>query len=218
VTERIVVDVWSDVVCPWCYIGKRRLEDALRRFAAEGGPPVEVVYHSFQLDSSFPNDYDGSAIDYLVHRKGVDEGRARAMHRHVTHVASTVGLTYDFDRLRPANTGLAHQLLHLALDRGAQQEVKEALFRAHFTEGRDISDLDTLVAIAGDSGIGPETARRALEDGRHARTVDEDIRLAARIGIQGVPFFVFDGRIGVSGAQPPETMVEALRQVAEPAA
>jgi predicted DsbA family dithiol-disulfide isomerase len=218
VTERIVVDVWSDVVCPWCYIGKRRLEEAMRRFVEEGGPPVEVVYHSFQLDPSFPADYAGSAVDYLVQRKGVDEGRARAMHRHVTHVASTVGLAYDFDRLRPANTGPAHQLLHLALDRGAQSEVKENLFRAHFTEGRDISDLDTLAAMAGDTGLDPETARRALEEGRYADTVDEDIRLAARIGIQGVPFFVFDGRIGVSGAQPPETLLEALRHAAEPAA
>lgn len=216
--DAIVVDVWSDVVCPWCYIGKRRLEEGLRQFTDEGGPPVQVVFHSFQLDPSFPDDYAGSAVESLAHRKGVDEGRARAMHRHVTHVASTVGLTYDFDRLRPANTGRAHQLLHLALEQGVQPQVKEALFRAHFTDGRHIGDVEELVSIAAEAGIDPESARRSLEAGVYAGTVAEDRRLAARIGIQGVPFFVFDGRIGVSGAQPPETMLEALRAVAEPAA
>lgn len=215
-SEPVRVDVWSDVVCPWCYIGKRRLEQTIDLYRADPSTePVTVVYHSFQLAPDLPADRDESALEYLVQHKGVDEERARVMQRHVTHVASTVGLEYDFDRARSANTFLAHQLIHFGAERDAQTEVKERLFRAHFTEGRHIGRIDTLVEIAAEAGLDPEQARDALETGKYAGAVDQDRDLAARIGIHGVPFFVFNGKIGVSGAQPPETLLDAMRQASD---
>ncbi len=211
------VDVWSDVVCPWCYIGKRRLEQAIDLHGTSADArPVTVAYHSFQLAPDMPTDLDESALEYLVRRKGVDEARARAMQSHVTHVASTVGLDYHFDRARSANTHLAHQLIHFGAEHDAQAGVKERVFRAHFTEGRHIGRLDNLVEIAGEAGLDPGTARDALETAKYADAVEQDRDLAARIGIQGVPFFVFNGKIGVSGAQPPETLLDAIRQAADP--
>lgn len=207
------VDVWSDVVCPWCYIGKRRLEAAIEMYQeTPGAAGVEVVFHSFQLSPDTPSDIDESALDYLVKHKGIDEGRARAMQNHVTHVASTIGLEYHFDKARSANTHLAHQLIHLGAEHDAHADVNERLFRAHFTEGRQVGSIDTLVEIATEAGLDAEAARDALEVGKYTEAVEQDRDLAARIGITGVPFFVFDGKIGVSGAQPPETLLEAMRQ------
>lgn len=216
-TEPIRVDVWSDVVCPWCYIGKRRLEAAIEMITREPDPPeVEVVFHSFQLAPDLPPDTDERALDHLIVRKGIDEGRARAMQRHVTHVASTVGLEYHMDIARSANTHLAHQLIHFGAEHDLQAEVEERVFRAHFTEGRHIGSMDTVVEIAQDAGLDPVAARDALETGKYAEAVEWDKDLAARIGIHGVPFFVFDGKIGVSGAQPPETLLDAMRQARQP--
>lgn len=216
VSDPIRVDVWSDVVCPWCYIGKRRLEQAIRLHESDpSAAPVMVTYHSFQLAPDTPTDLDESALEYLIRRKGVDETRARAMQSHVTHVASTVGLEYHFEKARSANTHLAHQLIHFAAEHEAQAEAKERVFKAHFTEGRDIGQIDTLVEIAGEAGLDPEQARDALETGKFEEAVEQDRDLAARIGINGVPFFVFDGKIGVSGAQPPETLLEAMRRAAQ---
>lgn len=210
------VDVWSDVVCPWCYIGKRRLERAIDLHLEDPkAAPVSVVFHSFQLSPETPADIDESSVDYLVRHKGIDIDRAKAMHRHVTHVASTVGLTYDFDRARSANTHLAHQLIHFGAEHGVQGDVKEQVFRAHFTEGRHVGRIDTLVEIAAEAGLDPEQARDALEVGKYAAAVEQDRDLAVRIGITGVPFFVFDGKIGVSGAQAPETLLDAMHQAAE---
>src|SRR5690606_23372762 len=144
--------------------------------------------------------------------KGIDEGRARAMQRHVTGIAASVGLAYDMENAKAANTHLAHQLIHHAAEQGAQAEVAERVFRAHFAEARHVGDLDTLVAIAGEAGLEPEAARDALETGMYADAVEMDKDLAARIGIQGVPFFVFDGKLAVSGAHEPGTLVDAIRQ------
>lgn len=212
-SEPVRIDVWSDVVCPWCYIGKRRLEAAIEMYRAEpDSPEVEVVFHSFQLAPDLPTDIDQSALEYLVEHKGVDESRARAMQNHVTHVASTVGLEYHFDKARSANTHLAHQLIHFGREHDSQAEVKERVFKAHFTEGRHIGSIDTLVEIASEAGLDVEAARDALETGKYASAVEQDRDLAARIGINGVPFFVIDGKLGVSGAQPPETLLDAIEQ------
>ena len=174
-SDRIRIDVWSDVVCPWCYIGKRRLEAAIEMHRqTPDAPEVEVVFHSFQLAPHLPTDIDESALDYLVEHKGVDEDRARAMQNHVTHVASTVGLEYHFDKARSANTHLAHQLIHFGAEHDAQAEVKERVFRAHFTEGRHIGSIDTLVEIATEAGLDRELARDALETGKYASAVNRD--------------------------------------------
>lgn len=211
--EPLRIDVWSDVVCPWCYIGKRRLESALATLPPELAPAgVEVVYHSFQLAPDFPLDVDEPALDYLVTHKRIDEARARQLQAHVTDVAVSVGLEYHFETARIANTHRAHELLHFGLEHGAQSEVKERLLKAHFIEGRSIGDIETLAAIATEAGLDADAARGALRSGAYVNAVEQDKALAARIGITGVPFHVFDMKVGMSGAQEPAALIDAIRQ------
>jgi predicted DsbA family dithiol-disulfide isomerase len=218
-SEPLRVDVWSDVVCPWCYIGKRNLETGIRAFEeAEGSVPVVVEFHSFQLDPNTPDDFEGSAAEYLARHVGVDVETARQMQRQVSHVAAAVGLHYDFDSLKPANTLKAHQLLHLAKAHGLQLEVKEALMRAHFVEGRHVGRTEELVQIGAAAGLPAEETASSLERQEYLEAVRNDLELAARIGIRGVPFFVIDWRFGISGAQRPEVFTQTLqRAVSEPA-
>ncbi|HSJ29035.1 MAG TPA: DsbA family oxidoreductase [Acidimicrobiia bacterium] len=214
-TDRILVDVWSDVACPWCYIGKRRLEAGIAAFASESGTPaVDVVFRSFQLDPDAPRDFAGGAAEYLAEHKGIPREAARAMQAQVTLIAADVGLAYDFDALRPANTLDAHRLLHLAKDEGNQVDVKERLFRAHFEEGRNIGDDEELADIADEAGMDRDRVLSVLHSDALLEAVGDDTSLAARLGIHGVPFFVIAGRYGISGAQPPETFVRAFRQAA----
>lgn len=210
--EPISIDVWSDVACPWCYIGKRRLEEALEEFSAADVAPVDITFHSFQLDPNTPEDFDGTAAEYLARHKGIPADHARRMQQQVTQVAAGVGLEYDFGSLRPANTRKAHQLLHFARDRGVQMEAKEALMRAHFLEGRHVGRDDELAGMAAALGLDGDEFLRALRRGDYLDAVRADIELAGRLGVTGVPFFVIDGRYGVSGAQPPELFIRALEQ------
>ena len=209
-SDTIRVDVWSDVACPWCYIGKRRLEAGVAAFAGNATPGVEVEFHSFQLDPGTPADFEGSAADYLARHKGIPEPRAREMQEHVTRLAAEVGLTYDFASLQPANTLAAHQLLHLAKRHAVQGDVKERLMRAHFTEGRHVGRLGVLADIGAEAGIARHEVEHSLAGGEFLSDVQADIQQAASYGIRGVPFFVFAGRYGVSGAQPAETFTRVL--------
>src|SRR5690554_2454327 len=175
-SEPLRVDVWSDVVCPWCYIGKRNLETGIRAFEeAEGSVPVEVEFHSFQLDPNTPDDFEGSAAEYLARHVGVDVETARQMQRQVSHVAAAVGLHYDFDSLKPANTLKAHQLLHLAKAHGLQLEVKEALMRAHFVEGRHVGRTEELVQIGAAAGLPAEETASSLERQEYLEAVRNDL-------------------------------------------
>lgn len=214
-SEPIRVDVWADIACPWCYIGKRRMEAGIASFADRD---VAVRHHSFQLDPTTPEDFEGGAAEYLARHKGIPEDRARAMQAHVTSVAASEGLAYDFDSQRPANSHRAHQMVHLAREHGVENEVVEGLYRAHFVDGRHIGRIEELVAIAADAGLDHDIATRALTAGTYASAVDADIALAARLGVTGVPFFVFDGRLAVVGAQPAEVFVRAFEEVSDPAA
>ena len=212
-SEPLRIDVWSDVVCPWCYIGKRNLEAGIRDFTGGNeGVAVAVEFHSFQLDPTAPEHFDGSAAEYLAKHVGTDVESARQMQRQVSRVAAAVGLHYDFDNLKPANTHKAHQLLHLAKAHGRQAEVKEALMRAHFVEGRHVGDVDELVEIGSSAGLPAEEITSALERQTYSEAVRADQELAARIGIRGVPFFVVDGRYGISGAQRPEVFTQTLQR------
>ena len=213
-TDPIRVDVWSDIACPWCYIGKRRLEVGIEAFATAVTRRVEVEFHSFQLDPGMPNDFDGSAADHLAHHKGIPEPRAREMQEHVARLAADHGLIYDFTTLQPANTLAAHQLLHLAKRHAVQVEVKERLMRAHFTEGRHVGRPDVLADIGTEAGIPRDEVIDSLTGGEFLPAVRDDIHRAASLGIRGVPFFVFSGRYGVSGAQSPETFTRVLSDVA----
>ena len=204
------VEIWSDVVCPWCYVGKRRFERALASFAHRD--EVELVWRSFELDPAAPPSPDepGSYAERLAAKYGGGLERAQAMIDTMTATAAGEGLDFRFDRARPGNTFDAHRLLHLALERGVQDDVKERLDRATFTDGLRVSDHEALVAVVAEAGLDPDEAREVLASGRYADAVRADEAQARAYGITGVPFFVVDGRYGVSGAQPAELISEVL--------
>jgi predicted DsbA family dithiol-disulfide isomerase len=214
-SESIKIEVWSDIACPWCYIGKRRLEAGIAAYAGDPTrPPVEVEYHSFQLSPDMPADFEGSVTDYLVRAKRLSESQVRAMLDRVTGIALEEGLHYHFGAVRHTNTMKAHQLLHYAKAHGVQAEAKERLLRAYFVEGRHVGRPEDLADLAAEIGLDRDEALRSLLDDQYLGAVDADQRLAAQYGIQAVPFFVIDGRYGVSGAQPAEVFAEALAKVA----
>ena len=209
------IDIWSDIACPWCYIGLTRFDRALAAFAHADG--VEVTLHSFQLDPTLPESYDGTETQYLAQRKGLPESTVRQMFGQVSAAGETEGLTLDFDTLQVANSRRAHRLLHAA--KAADEtgrlahDLKLALFKAHFTDGESISDADVLVRHAESVGLDAPTARAALEDERLDERVQSDIDAAGSLGINGVPFFVLHEKYGISGAQPFEVFTQALQQV-----
>ena len=204
------VDIWSDIACPWCFIGKRRFERALAEFPHRD--EVTVTWHSYQLDPTIPEHYDGSELDYLAKVKRMDPAQVRGMLDHVTSTAETEGLQYDFNTLVVANSFAAHELLHLAKERGVAGTVKEALLSAHFEKGQDIGDRQVLVAIGASAGLDASEVNAALDSRRYREAVDDDIRKARSLGIQGVPFFVIENKWGISGAQPAELFSQALDQ------
>ncbi|GAB2690941.1 putative DsbA family dithiol-disulfide isomerase [Microbacterium marinum] len=213
-TDAIKIDVWSDIACPWCYIGKRNLETGLAEIAEDAdAPQVEVTFHSYELSPDTPVDFEGSEIDFLAHHKGMPADQVEQMLERVTGVAADAGLGYRFDILKHTNTVKAHELLHFAKEQGMQKEMTERLMSAYFTEGRHVGKIDDLVALAGDVGLDAEATREALESGRYLEAVRADQAQAQAYGIQGVPFFVIDGKYGVSGAQPAAAFAQIARQV-----
>lgn len=209
VTEPIKVDIWSDVQCPWCYIGKRRFEAAV----AESGVEVEVEYHSFELSPDTPVDYDGTPVQYLSERKGMPLAQVEQMLERVTSIAASVGLDYHYEKVHQTNTVLAHELLHYAKARGRQLEMKEALLKAYFVDGGHVGRVADLADLAAGLGFDRDDVVRSLTEHEHLAAVKADVAQAAAYGIQGVPFFVLDGKYGVSGAQETATFVGALQQL-----
>lgn len=210
--EPLKIDVWSDIACPWCYIGKRRLEAGIAAYSAsEGALPIEVEYHSFELMPDTPVDFDGNEVEFLVRHKRLTEDKVRAMIDRVTGVAAGEGLAYDFDALRHTNTVKAHQLLH-AKERGRQVETKERLLRGYFVEGRHIGRDEDLADLAAELGFDRDDVLRSLAGDEYLPAVRADQRAAAELGIQAVPFYVIDGRFGLSGAHPADAFSQALAQ------
>ena len=206
------VEVWSDVACPWCWVGKRRLEAALVDFPHE----VQLHWRSFELDPNAPNELD-PAIDYverLAKKYGRSRVDAQAMIDRMTAVGVGEGLEFRFDRARPGNTFDAHRLLHLAAQEGVQAAMKERLFRAYFNEGRSIADHDVLRELASEVGLPPERTALVIGGTEFAEAVRGDEALARRLGITGVPFFAIAGKYGVPGAQPVDVLREALLEAA----
>lgn len=210
VAARVQIEIWSDVVCPWCAIGKRRFEAALAGF--EHRDDVEVRYRSFELDPTTPRAYEGNATGRLAEKYGVPLAEAQAMQRRVTDMAAGEGLDFHLDDARPGNTVDAHRLLHLAADRGLQAELKERLLLAYFTEGRSIGDPATLAELAAEAGLDPVEARAVLDSEDYLAEVRDDQATARALGISGVPFFVLDRTYGISGAQSADVLLGALRQ------
>ncbi|MEH3089246.1 MAG: DsbA family oxidoreductase [Microbacterium arborescens] len=213
-SDAIKIDVWSDIACPWCYIGKRNLESGLAATVDdEDAPRVEVVYHSFELSPDTPVDFEGDELDFLSSHKGMPRDQVQQMLDNVTGVAKNAGLDYDFGILQHTNTVKAHELLHAAKAQGRQHEMAERLMSAYFTEGRHVGRIDDLVDLAAEVGLDADETRAALESETYLADVRADQDQARQYGIDGVPFFVIDGKYGVSGAQPAEAFAQIARQV-----
>lgn len=210
-SQPITVNIWSDIACPWCYIGKRKFEEGLAAF--DGAEEVTVTYHSFELAPDTPVDFEGSEVEFLASHKGMDKAQVEQMLRQVTTIAAEVGLDYDFDSVKHTKTLLAHQALHYAKDHGTQLDLVERLFAAYFEEGRHVGRASELADLGAEVGLDRQDMLTALEAGTYAGAVDADLAQARAYGIQGVPFFVVEGRYGISGAQKPEVFTQALEQV-----
>lgn len=210
--KKLRIDVWSDIACPWCYVGKRRLEAALARFSHRDA--VEIVWRAFELDPSAPRERgpEASYAERLAKKYGFGVAKAEKMLADMTEVARADGLDFRFDRVRAGNTFDAHRVLHLAHELGAQDAVKERFLRAYMTEGEAIGDPETLVRLAAEAGLDADRVRAMLASDACAEAVRADEREARDIGVNGVPFFVLDGRYAVSGAQPADILLRALEQ------
>jgi len=207
------VEIWSDVMCPFCYIGKRRFELALQQFP--GRDEVAVEWKSFQLDPAIVTQHGKSVNEYLAERKGWPLEEARRLNERVTEMAREVGLTYDFDKAVVANSFDAHRVSHFAKKHGLQDAMEERLFRAYFTEGKNTADHETLVQLAVDVGLKGGDVRQMLAGSDFVDDVNKDAYEAQQVGARGVPFFVFDNKYAVSGAQPAEVFAQALKKAAE---
>lgn len=206
------IEIWSDVVCPFCYIGKRHLEQALAQLPELD---VDITWKSFELDPNAPVDSDLDIYDTLAKKYGRDRNWAKQMNDNMVQMASKAGLEYNMDEVRPTNSFNAHQLIHLAKSAGKQDEMKEALLSAYFVEGKHIGKKDVLTDIAQSVGIKEDKAREALRENTYSNNVMQDVERAHRLGIQGVPFFYINEKYGLSGAQPVETFVEVLSKIAD---
>jgi len=204
------VDVWSDVVCPWCFIGLANLGEALGRFDHED--EVDVVLHSFQLDPGAPRRDDQPLVERLAHKYGATVEQIRTQQARIVDLGAERGIDFRFDDAIGGNTFDAHRLLHLARARGRQIELKHRLGRAYFTDGEPIGEPDTLRRAALDVGLDADEVDAVLAGDAFADDVRADLDAARQIGVAGVPFFVVDGRLGMSGAQPPESLLELLDQ------
>jgi predicted DsbA family dithiol-disulfide isomerase len=206
----VLVEIWSDIACPWCYVGKRRFEAALAAF--EQRDEVEVVWRSFELDPDAPPERVGDRAARIAEKYGMTVEHARSMEQRMIETAAAEGLDFRFDLARSGSTFDAHRVVHLAQEHGLQDTMKERLLRAYFTDGELVSDHATLVRLAAEVGLSEDETRAALAGDRYAAQVRDDERTAGQLGLRSVPTFVIDRAIGVSGAQAPPELLELLRQ------
>jgi len=204
------IDVWSDIMCPFCYIGKRKLESALMQF--EHKEDVQIEWHSFQLDPTITYQPGNDLYTYLAERKGATREWSVMVHNQMTETAKKEGLTYNFDKAIIANSFDAHRLIQLAKTHGLGDAMEERLFKAYFTEGKNVSDHNTLMQIGMDAGLRAVEIGEMLNSDAFANEVHADIMQAERLGIRGVPFFLLDEQLGISGAQPVAVFTNGLQQ------
>jgi len=202
------VEIWSDIMCPFCYIGKRKFEQALQQF--DGNDKVQIEWKSFLLDPSMKAVKGKNIHEVLADKKGWTIDYARKMNQYVTQMAQEVGLHFEFDKMVPANSFDAHRLTHLAAKHGLQDQVEEKLFEAYFIQGKDIADKNTLTGIGTAVGLKQGDVLGMLASDAFADEVKSDVYEAEQLGVRGVPFFVFDRKYAVSGAQPTEVFSEAI--------
>lgn len=204
------IEIWSDVMCPFCYIGKRKFEAAMADFAQRDN--VEIEWKSYQLTPDMVTQPGKSMNEFLAEHKGMSPAAAEEMNRRVAEMAHTVGLHYQLDKAVVANSFQAHQFAHFAKKYGKQDEAEEALFRAYFTDGKNIDDTETLLQLGRELGLDPKALAESLAKDEFAGDVEKDVAEAQQIGVRGVPFFVFNRAYGISGAQEPEAFLNTLEK------
>lgn len=204
------IEIWSDIMCPFCYIGKRNFETALEQFNDKNS--IEVIWKSFQLDPSLPEVQNENYSDYLVKSKGMGKEQVDSMLANVTQSAKKVGLDYNFDRAVMVNSLKAHRLIQFAKTHGLGDVAEERLFKAFFNEGKNVADTLTLIQLGKDIGLNENEIANSFTDDKYLELVNKDIEEARSIGVSGVPFFVFDRKYAVSGAQPPHAFIDALQK------
>lgn len=215
-SEKIRINIWSDIACPWCYIGKRRFEAGVAEFhTAHPDVEIEVESHSFELAPDTPLDFVGSEIDFLVKHKGMPRDQVEGMLGQMTELGKADGITFDFNAVKHANTARAHRVLHLAKQEGLQAETLDRLFRAYFSEGENMSDVETLARLGAEAGLDADAVRAALDSEELGAAVQADIDRARALGVTGVPFFLIEDKYGISGAQASDAFAGALEQVLE---
>lgn len=202
------VEIWSDIMCPFCYIGKRKFEKALAQF--ENAEQIEIIWKSFQLNPGMKTDPKKSINEYLAEIKGMPIEQAKEINEHVTQLAKEVGLQYNFDKAIVANSMDAHRLIQFAKEKNKDGEAEERLFTAYFTEGKNIADHSTLALLASEIGLNSEEVHSFLKSNKYTEEVNHDIAEAQKIGVRGVPFFVIDRKYGISGAQESDKFLQAL--------
>lgn len=207
------IEIWSDVMCPFCYIGKRRFEKVLDAFPSKD--QIVVEWKSYLLNPNLVTQPEKNSNQYLAEHKGISIEEARSMTDQVTAMAAEEGLDYKMDQAVVANSFMAHRMTHFAKSKGKQNELEERLFHAYFTEGKNIDDLDTLIDIGVDIGLEKEELRDVLSTNQFEEEVRQDLYDAHQVGLKGVPFFVYNNQYGISGAQPKELFEQTLNQAFE---
>ena len=211
--NKLKIQIWSDIMCPFCYIGKRRIEEALQLF--EHKDAVAIEWKSFQLDASFVASSDDNMVEHLAQKYGKDADWAQGMLDNMTQNAKSAGLDFHFEKAVLANSFNAHRLLHLAKKHQLANDLEELLFKAYLTEGKNINDNNTLKELGVSVGLNEHDIDEVLNSDAYGNDVKQDIQNANSIGVQGVPFFVFDNKYAVSGAQPATAFLETLQKVWE---
>ena len=208
--KNMKVDIWSDIRCPFCYIGKRKFERALEQFP--NAKNIEINWHSFQLDPDLKTDADRDNYEYLASRKGISVEEAKILHGHAKNAGKEAGIDFNFDDSKVANSFKGHLLIQMAKTKNLANEIEEKLFEAQFENGQNIDDEATLIKIGKSVGLSEDEIKEALKSDEMAYKVNEDLQIARQLGINAVPFFVFNDKYGVSGAQQPELFLEVLNK------
>jgi protein disulfide-isomerase len=210
-SSKMKIEIWSDIMCPFCYIGKRHLEEALKQFQDSG--VIEIEWRSYQLDPGIPKEVKSKTVyEYLAERKGISLEQSKAMHQNVIEMAKEAGLQYNFEIAKVANSFEAHRIIQLAKTQNLGDEAEERFFKAYFMEGKNLSDTLTLIELAKEIGLNETRVQGVLKGSEFANEVNQDVSLANQIGVQGVPFFVFNRKYAVSGAQPVSTFLNVLQK------
>jgi protein disulfide-isomerase len=204
------VEIWSDIMCPFCYIGKRKFENAIAQFKEKDN--IEIIWKSFQLAPTMKTEANKNIHQFLAEHKGMSLEQATSMNNNVANQAKQVGLVYNFDSTIPANSLMAHRFSHWAKTKGLQLQAEEELFKAYFTDGKNIDDMETLVQLGQKIGLDATETKKVLESNQYENEVNQDIYEAQQIGVRGVPFFVFDRKVAVSGAQDTTVFLETLEK------